>query len=92
MKVYRPPQIPDDEDLSSLVKNYMGNLRRLYIEHPRVRLDGVYIAVCHYTYVLSMNIYVAGVKALLVSTVAAVSASLPGSMYASVYHVNEAKC
>jgi hypothetical protein len=22
--------------------------RRLYIEQPRVRLDGVYIAVCHY--------------------------------------------
>lgn len=30
---------------------YKGDLRRVYVEHPRVRLDGVYIAVCHYTYV-----------------------------------------
>jgi len=22
--------------------------RRVYIEQPRVRLDGVYIAICHY--------------------------------------------
>jgi len=26
----------------------MSDYRRVYIEHPRLRLDGVYIAVCHY--------------------------------------------
>ena len=41
---------------------YQGDLRRVYIEHPRVRLDGVYIAVCHYVcvhvlmYLLSYNV------------------------------------
>ncbi|EMD38956.1 hypothetical protein CERSUDRAFT_104245 [Gelatoporia subvermispora B] len=46
--VYKPPQINDDESLDDLLRNYMSDYRRLYIEHPRVRLDGVYIAVCHY--------------------------------------------
>ncbi|KAH9942007.1 hypothetical protein B0H21DRAFT_878056 [Amylocystis lapponica] len=46
--VYKPPQIADDEDVGMLLRAYMEDHRRLYIEHPRVRLDGVYIAVCHY--------------------------------------------
>ena len=50
--IYRPPQIPDGETVVSLVKKHMGDPRRTYIEQPRVRLDGVYIAVCHYMYVL----------------------------------------
>ena len=50
--IYRPPQIPDDEELDAIVTKYMTDYRRVYIEHPRVRFDGVYIAVCHYMYVL----------------------------------------
>ncbi|KAH9913927.1 uncharacterized protein B0H18DRAFT_1047136 [Fomitopsis serialis] len=38
--IYKPPQLRDMEELDTV-----------YIEHPRVRLDGVYIAICHYTYV-----------------------------------------
>ena len=49
--IYKPPQISDDEGLDGLVTSYLGDYRRLYIEQPRVRLDGVYIAICHYTYV-----------------------------------------
>ncbi len=36
--------------------------RRLYIEHPRVRYDGVYIAVCHYMYVPWYQHYVSADK------------------------------
>ena len=50
--IYQPPQIADDEDVEALVTKYMTDYRRVYIEHPRVRYDGVYIAVCHYMYVL----------------------------------------
>ncbi|KAI0705225.1 hypothetical protein BC835DRAFT_1410103 [Cytidiella melzeri] len=46
--IYIAPQIADDEDIDSLLSQHMQDYRRLYIEHPRVRLDGVYIAVCHY--------------------------------------------
>ncbi|KAF7794270.1 hypothetical protein EIP86_005403 [Pleurotus ostreatoroseus] len=46
---YLPPVIPEDQDITALLmEKYMGNPRRMYIEHPRVRMDGVYIAVCHY--------------------------------------------
>ncbi|KAJ3866824.1 hypothetical protein EV359DRAFT_35802 [Lentinula novae-zelandiae] len=51
-ETYKPPQIPVLPDGSSsleyLSKQYLYDYRRLYIEHPRIRLDGVYIAVCHY--------------------------------------------
>ncbi|OCH87518.1 hypothetical protein OBBRIDRAFT_837296 [Obba rivulosa] len=46
--IYKSPQIPVNESIDSLAQKYMADYRRLYIEHPRVRLDGVYIAVCHY--------------------------------------------
>jgi len=45
---YKPPQIPDDQDINALLHHYLADYRRFYIEHPRLRLDGVYIAVCHY--------------------------------------------
>ncbi|KAG5723678.1 F-box only protein 9 [Termitomyces sp. T112] len=45
---YIPPQITRDEDLTSVLERYLYDYRRVYIEHPRVRLDGVYIATCHY--------------------------------------------
>ena len=48
--IYQPPQVPDDQELDALVLKYMMDYRRVYIEHPRVRYDGVYIAVCHYMY------------------------------------------
>lgn len=45
---YKPPQIPETVTVQSIVDSYETNYRRTYIEHPRLRLDGVYIAVCHY--------------------------------------------
>jgi hypothetical protein len=48
--VYKPPQISPNEILDDIVENYSSDYRRVYIEQPRVRLDGVFIAVCHYMY------------------------------------------
>ena len=45
---YRPPQISSEEYLMHLAQRYLYDYRRMYIEHPRLRMDGVYIAVCHY--------------------------------------------
>ncbi|KIK61815.1 hypothetical protein GYMLUDRAFT_224945 [Collybiopsis luxurians FD-317 M1] len=50
---YKPPQVPilppDGQSfLEYLSEQYLYDFRKLYIEHPRIRLDGVYIAVCHY--------------------------------------------
>ncbi|KAJ6581588.1 hypothetical protein B0H19DRAFT_1115955 [Mycena capillaripes] len=45
---YKPPQVPSLESMIPVVTQYQSDYRRVYIEHPRVRLDGVYIAVCHY--------------------------------------------
>jgi len=51
--IYKPPQISPDEVLDDIVDKHSSNYRRVYIERPRVRLDGVYIAVCHYMYLPS---------------------------------------
>jgi F-box protein 9 len=48
--IYKPPQILPDEALDDILDKYSSDYRRVYIERPRVRLDGVYIAVCHYMY------------------------------------------
>ncbi|KAH7921300.1 hypothetical protein BV22DRAFT_1038818 [Leucogyrophana mollusca] len=45
---YKPPQIPDEDAISTIVDQYRADYRRVYIEHPRLRMDGIYIAVCHY--------------------------------------------
>lgn len=45
---YRPPQIPEAAAVQTIVDGYDSNYRQTYIQHPRLRLDGVYIAVCHY--------------------------------------------
>lgn len=45
---YKPPQIADNESVTNIVELYSSDYRRAYIEHPRLRMDGVYIAVCHY--------------------------------------------
>ena len=47
-ELYVPPQITYDEEIDDLLDDYMNDYRRVYIEHPRIRLDGVHIAVCHY--------------------------------------------
>ncbi|KAF9006124.1 hypothetical protein BDQ17DRAFT_1303663 [Cyathus striatus] len=47
-RTYIPPQIGAIEEMVPVIRNHLGNYRRVYIEHPRVRLDGVYIAICHY--------------------------------------------
>jgi F-box protein 9 len=46
--VYKPPQIPDSEAVDDILGLYDADYRRTWIEHPRVRLDGVYIAVNQY--------------------------------------------
>ncbi|KAJ7066540.1 hypothetical protein C8F01DRAFT_1123642 [Mycena amicta] len=46
--VYKPPQLPSFDSIIPVVAQYQSDFRRVYVEHPRVRLDGVYIAVCHY--------------------------------------------
>lgn len=45
---YKPPQIADNESITNIMELYSSDYRRAYIEHPRLRMDGVYIAVCHY--------------------------------------------
>ncbi|KAF9038454.1 hypothetical protein BJ165DRAFT_1324052, partial [Panaeolus papilionaceus] len=45
---YRPPQLPEDEDLIEIIERRLYDYRRVFIEQPRVRMDGVYIAICHY--------------------------------------------
>ncbi|TFK39816.1 hypothetical protein BDQ12DRAFT_512503 [Crucibulum laeve] len=47
-KTYRPPQIPDIEYMIPVIEKHLSDFRRVYIEQPRVRFDGVYIAICHY--------------------------------------------
>ncbi|KII87322.1 hypothetical protein PLICRDRAFT_177086 [Plicaturopsis crispa FD-325 SS-3] len=46
--VYKPPQVPDEETAAAVINRHSLDYRRVYIEQPRVRYDGVYIAVCHY--------------------------------------------
>jgi len=48
LSTYRPPQIPDHEKLLTTLESYHFDYKRLFIEQPRVRLDGVYIVICHY--------------------------------------------
>ncbi|KAG8898411.1 hypothetical protein FRC01_010927, partial [Tulasnella sp. 417] len=45
---YVPPQVDDLAMMREIGKSYDDDWRHMYINHPRVRLDGVYIAVCHY--------------------------------------------
>lgn len=46
--IYFYPQVPADYLPEHAVQKYHNDYRRLYVEQPRIRLDGVYIAVCHY--------------------------------------------
>jgi len=49
LTLYRPPQIPENSFIAETVDTTYGkDYRNAFIYHPRVRFDGVYIAVCHY--------------------------------------------
>ncbi|KAL0953855.1 hypothetical protein HGRIS_005031 [Hohenbuehelia grisea] len=48
VSIYRPPQISSFELIQAAIQERFFDYRRVYIEVPRVRFDGVYIAVCHY--------------------------------------------
>jgi F-box protein 9 len=48
---YVPPQVQKPGIQDVLVKRFKEDYRQFYIEHPRLRMDGVYIAVCHYVWV-----------------------------------------
>lgn len=48
MVTYKPPQVPDVKAMIPVVERLLSDYRRVYVEHPRVRTDGVYIAICHY--------------------------------------------
>ena len=54
--VYKPPQISPNDILDDIVDNFSSDYRRVYVEQPRVRLDGVYIAVCHYMYLTAKSV------------------------------------
>jgi len=45
---YVPPQVATLVEAEDLGRRYQFDYRRIFIERPRVRLDGVYISVCHY--------------------------------------------
>ncbi|KAF8216582.1 hypothetical protein K438DRAFT_1703586 [Mycena galopus ATCC 62051] len=45
---YKPPQVASLESIVTVVAQYQSDFRRVYMEHPRVRLDGAYISACHY--------------------------------------------
>ncbi|KAH9479358.1 F-box protein pof7 [Psilocybe cubensis] len=47
-RTYLPPQIPDYDVIVPVIEKFSWDFRRVYIEQPRLRLDGVYIATCHY--------------------------------------------
>ncbi|KAF8738719.1 F-Box protein, partial [Rhizoctonia solani] len=57
ISTYLPPQIPDNVPLSDYITRFDYDMRRLYIEVPRLRMDGVYIAVCHYVYVSYFHLH-----------------------------------
>ncbi|CAO3628295.1 unnamed protein product [Cunninghamella blakesleeana] len=50
--VYRPPHLSLEESkkiqLNHVQRDYNGSWLRMYIERPRIRYDGIYIATCHY--------------------------------------------
>jgi hypothetical protein len=48
---YKPPQISQTDVLTTIMERYGYSYRRMFIEQPRIRLDGVYIAICHYVFV-----------------------------------------
>ena len=48
---YHPPQVPEPAAMIPVIEKCMFDYRRVYIEQPRVRLDGVYIANCHYVWI-----------------------------------------
>ncbi|KIY53334.1 hypothetical protein FISHEDRAFT_63368 [Fistulina hepatica ATCC 64428] len=47
-RAYVPPQVPHKDIVIKLLGGFRFDYRRFFIEQPRVRLDGVYIAVCYY--------------------------------------------
>ncbi|CAG8671784.1 7221_t:CDS:2 [Dentiscutata erythropus] len=51
-KAYRYLNLECDESNKLLAKDvellYANDWRRMYIERPRIRLDGIYISTCHY--------------------------------------------
>ena len=54
-QIYRPPILPPELPLSTLVKRHGMDYRTTFLEERRVRYDGVYISVCHYMWVWSWN-------------------------------------
>jgi len=51
---FERPQILDLELLTLVVERVLFDSRRVYVGQPRIRLDGVYIAICYYVSVLSL--------------------------------------
>lgn len=48
-ETYFPPQIPIKSPLPAIVETHDNDWRTTFVEQPRVRLNGAYIAACHYT-------------------------------------------
>ncbi|KAG5643096.1 hypothetical protein DXG03_001560 [Asterophora parasitica] len=78
---YIPPQVADVDDMTPVLERCRYDFRRVYIEHPRVRLDGVYIATCHYVWVIvNLNLTITVILTLLSCTAVLASARTLGSM------------
>ncbi len=74
---YKPPQISQTDVLTTIMEQYGYSYRRIFIELPRLRLDGVYIAICHYVFV-PIQIFFAVV--MMCAVVVRASAKITGSM------------
>lgn len=48
-ETYFPPQIPSRVPVSSLIRQHNNDWRTTFVERPRIRLNGAYIAAYHYT-------------------------------------------
>lgn len=48
-ETYFPPQIPVKVPLPTIFERHSNDWRTAFVEQPRVRLNGAYIAACHYT-------------------------------------------
>jgi F-box protein 9 len=46
--IYRPPMLPPRLACAELARRHRGEWRTVLVEEERVRMDGCYIAVCHY--------------------------------------------
>jgi F-box protein 9 len=52
----RPALNPEERSMKDLGQKYGGEWRTVLVEEERVRMDGCYIAVCHYMWVVQCRL------------------------------------